>query len=113
MDTTTYLPDLLWTHSGRVNPSAADIGKPWTAPHDLMLDTLALTLESPSDVPLSVETVIDGTVRRTDTIGSGAHCVSYPIGIAVLAGQTLQPILLSAPGGTGLGLGIVYRCSPA
>lgn len=113
MDTTSYLPDLLWTHSGRVNPSAADTGKPWTAPRDLTLDALILTLESASDIPLSVDTAIDGAVQRTNTIEPGAHCVSHPLGIAVAAGTTLHPTLLAATDGTGIGLWIVYRCSPA
>lgn len=101
--------EIPWSHGGTVNPSATETGPPWPAPFNLTLDTLILTLAAASNVTLSVGTTRNGVLLTTKTIAPATLVVSYALGITMTAGQTLQPILLAAATGTGVGLGIIYR----
>lgn len=101
--------EIIWSHGGTVNPQTAETGSPWPAPFNLTLDTLTLTLAAVTNVALSIATTRNGVLLRTDTMPTATLVITYTLGITMTAGQTLQPILLAASTGTGVGLGVIYR----
>lgn len=105
--------DQEWSHGGTVNPSADETGPPWPAPFNLRLNTLYLTLQTVSNVALVVHTFVNGVDvdNRTLTIGNAIQ--PYAVNIAMNSGDTLQPRLIAAATGTGIGLGIIYRYTHA
>lgn len=105
--------EIPWSHGGTVNPGSTETGEPWPAPFNLTLDRLYLTLAGASNVTLSVGTNVNGVLITTKTIGAGPLIVVYALGISMAQDATLQPTLLAAPTGTGVGLGVIYRYSRA
>lgn len=101
--------EIIWSHGGTVNPSATETGPPWVAPFNLTIDQLILTLAATTNVTLSVGTTRNGVLLRTDTIPTATLVITYTLAVVLTAGQTLQPILLAAATGTGVGLGVIYR----
>lgn len=101
--------EIIWSHGGTVNPSATETGPPWVAPFNLAIDSLILTLAAASNVTLSIGTTRNGILLRTDTIAPATLVQTYALTTTMVAGNTLQPILLAAATGTGVGLGVCYR----
>lgn len=101
--------EIIWSHGDKVNPAAAETGPPWVAPFNLTLNTLILTLAATTNVALSVGTYRNGVLQRTDSMPTATLVWPLSLNISLAAGQTLQPVLLAAPTGTGIGLGICYR----
>lgn len=109
----TSAREVIWSHGGQVNPSATETGPPWVAPFNLTLNSLILTLAAATNVSLMIGTNRNGVLLRADAMPTATLVNTIALAISLTAGQTLQPTLLGAATGTGVGLGICYRYTRA
>jgi hypothetical protein len=97
-----------WSYSDVLDFDETIVGAAVYPPVDVELQQLTITIQKPSNVPISVSTYVNGELLHSTALGPGQMSHKVALRIAVPSHARYWPQLAPAVGGTGEVLGIFY-----